>query len=198
MKIRSRALVALTTATLTLGLASPAHAAQNVRTDASNDVVRMSLESEGVPQPAPNANQGDIRRFVVDHRATNVLVTARFNDLVRGKQHHYHVLQLLTADVRNDVEIAVEPGGRAQGTTTYTNRAGRRVACAGLETNIDWSTNVLRVKIPRKCLGNPNWVRAGYGYFRITPKWDLFADEAYRNGAIGEEKPAFGPRVHRG
>jgi len=198
VKTRTRAALALaTTSVLLLGAVGPAHAAKHVRTDAAADVVRINPETDA-QSGAPDVNQGDIRRFVVDHRAGNVFVTARFNDLSRGRQTHIHALQLLTSSLRRDVTIVVAPQTGWQGRAFFTDRTDNEQRCAHLTTRVAWDTNVVRVKVPRSCLAGPSWVRAGYGYFRVTPKEEVFADEAYRNGAVGDVKPQFGPRVHRG
>lgn len=196
VKIRSRALAALATATLVLGLASPAHAASTVRDDARNDVVRGHADSDSVT-PAPRANQGDVRRFVVAHRSSDVVVTARFNDLVRGRQFQVSFLELVTPTLGRNLEISVEPGGPAQGTVEFTNRASRTVRCDGLTTRIDWSTNVIRATVPRSCLGNPRWVRAGYGFLRVNYNLDIWMDDAHRNGRVAD-RLALGPRTYRG
>lgn len=199
MKTRTRAALALaTTATLLLAAVGPAHAAKHVRTDAAGDVVRINQET-WAQTAVPHVELGDIRRFVVDHRAGNVFVTARFDRLARGRQTHIHGLQLLTStSLRRDVSIVVTPQTGWQGRVFFTDRRDNERRCAHLRTRIAWDTNVLRVKVPRSCLGGPEWVRAGYGYFRITPTDRLFADEAFRSGAVGDVKPAFGPRVQRG
>lgn len=198
MKNRTRALVALATAaTVALGPTTVAHAARHAHTDASADVVRVDPETDA-QSPAPNANQGDIRRFVANHRTHSVLVTVRFNDLIRRKQSHVHSLQLRTPTMRRDLTIVVTPDTGWQGQVFFSDRAERERPCANLATRIEWGTNVLQVKIPRRCLGGPEWVRAGYGYFRMTPKGLLFADEAHRNGSVGDTGPRFGPRTHQG
>lgn len=148
--------------------------------------------------PAPAVVQGDIRRFVVDHRARTVVVTARFGDLARSARiYQGGVLELRTADRTRVLTIDVEPGGPGQGRVEFTNRNGRPVSCDGLARRIDWSTNTVRMTVPRACLGNPRWVRAGYGYYRMNQDLVIWMDEAHRNGTVSGSL-ALGPRVHRG
>jgi hypothetical protein len=206
VKIRSRALVALaTTATLALGLASPAQAERIGRSDARGDVIRVTEQSGELTWDRVSAvTQGDMVRTIVDHRRGAVFYTARYRDLRRYRQDQYHLLRIVTPRITRDVELVVDPanpqGSHPEtGATTYafSNPRGQEFACEGLRTRIDYGADTVWIKVPRSCLRTPSWVRVA----AATSRWphgndaELF-DMAYSNG-LGRQFPALSPQVYR-
>lgn len=55
------------------------------------------------------------------------------------------------------------------------------------------------------CLGDARWVRVGVVAYGVdldqqddTEAGGIYSDDAHREGTVDVEKPALGPRVHRG
>jgi hypothetical protein len=205
MRVLTRAAITLTIAACgTAGVVSTAYAEKVVHNDQAGDVIVMTEDDEAgtaTTEPAPTVEAGDVLRTVVDHRAKNLFVTARYADLQRGDEFQGHIISIVTNEsVRRDAILVVDaehPQGRLQ----FVRPNGRSVKCVGIERRIDYSLNTVRVKIPRSCLSAPRWVRVGLATFRGSQDGSTFltwADDANRTGSIGETGPAFGVRVHRG
>lgn len=194
-----RAAAPAAVAALVLGAATSSHADVVAHADARGDVVVVSHDDAVEAQTqavAPDVRQGDIRRAWLDHRARSVVFVARFAELARGEHAHVRALRLRTPELVRDVSVVVDPGGEPQGGLYFTDRRGRPRPCSGVESRIDWVDDRVRIVVPRSCLRRPPWVRAGFTYFRVTPRDVLYADEAYRSGGVGTDGPTLGPQVH--
>jgi hypothetical protein len=70
------------------------------------------------------------------------------------------------------------------------NAGGTRLTCAHWETTVNYATDVIRMEIPRRCVGSPAEVRwnavtwdvteyyrdgGWYGYYDAVPGWNRFA-----------------------
>ncbi len=87
-KLIGAALALATTACLSAGTTTVAHAEKVVHRDASGDVLKYawSASHPDAGTLAPNAQDGDIVRTVVDHRHDNVFVTMTLGDLRRHRR----------------------------------------------------------------------------------------------------------------
>ena len=43
-----------------------------------------------------------------------------------------------------------------------------KIRCPGLGHDIDYAAETVRIRIPRNCIGRPNWVRVGMTNFAFT------------------------------
>ncbi|KRF16174.1 hypothetical protein ASH02_06150 [Nocardioides sp. Soil796] len=202
-KIIGAALALATTVCLTAGTMSSAHAEKVVHRDARGDVIRVDYSDESgkdTQTPTPNTTAGDITATVVDHRRDNVFVTVRYVDLRPRDEMQGHFISLITNErIRRDITVFVFASSSLQGDVEMTTGASKVVKCSGLRTAIDYRANTLRLRVPRSCLSNPRWVRAGIGTFRSPADFDrMFVDDAGRAGEFRNAGPAYGARVHRG
>lgn len=88
--------------------------------------------------------------------------------------------------------------GNWQGTVSMRNDSGHKVACAGIRRVIDYSQpqRLIRVSVPRQCLGRPKRVHVGMLAMQIADPI-LYVDDAETGGYIGHQ-PKWGPWVKRG
>jgi hypothetical protein len=72
-------------------------------------------------------------------------------------------------------DIHSEPGILRQGTEFFDRRTN---GCLGMTHRISYATNVVRMRIPRSCLGRPRWVRAATSSGLVSDA-DFNSDEFY-------------------
>ncbi|KQZ70078.1 hypothetical protein ASD66_10390 [Nocardioides sp. Root151] len=203
-KIIGAALALATTVCLTASTAAAAHAEKVVHRDARGDVIRQdySFETETETEtPVPTVKSSDITSTVVDHRRDNVFVTVRHAELDSHLDLlHGYLFSLVTNErLGRTVVLHVSPSTSRQGEVKLVTQAGRRVTCIGLRGRIDYRANTVRIRVPRSCLSNPRWVRAGIYTFHTGRDWSrAFVDDANLNGRIRNAGPVHGPRVRRG
>ncbi|KQZ70077.1 hypothetical protein ASD66_10385 [Nocardioides sp. Root151] len=201
-KIIGAALALATTVCLTAGTISSAHAEKVVHRDARGDVLKVHWNDseDDALTPAPNAQDSDIIRTVVDHRHDNLFVTMVFRDLRGSSALQAFGIAVLTDDnLRRDVFVSRDRRTGAQGEKEMTTRAGTTVKCPRLAIRIDYTAKAVRFRVPRSCLGNPRWVRVGAASIRIVNSTETFyLDDAILTGKYRDAGPAYGARVHRG
>ena len=107
---------------------------------------------------APEQRVGDVLRMRVAHRHEAVTVRLVFADLRRAGSAFYEL------DLRTDKGAAsaqVEAGRHHWAGRQHLWAAdGNQLTCAGMTHRIDYDANVVTLRIPRSCLGDPTWVRA--------------------------------------
>ncbi|MFZ2502058.1 MAG: hypothetical protein WAW88_05265 [Nocardioides sp.] len=194
MKTLAARLTRLAVAGLTAGLVlstAPAHADKYAAPDASADVWSFGLE--GGPMPAPLRVVGDIIKSAVIHKRTRVVMKIRTYDLDTSRNTTFGG-QLKTN------------GGRLY--DVYANTAklkvrvelkGRAVKCAGMEAQFNEATHLAKISIPRRCLKDPRWVRAGFAVGILDPTTATgYLDDGLQVGIKSFENDLkMGPRVRR-
>lgn len=177
-------LAAMTLASAPLAVTGQAHAATWTQQDARGDVLAISQsagsEKETV-EPAPEDTATDITRFTVNHTARKVALVLRVRDLRHGDtmvsarlvtpRGAYDVLAFRSADLRMFGVSAAN---------------GTDVPCRGKKLRLDTVRDLIRITVPRACLGGPRWVRAGAGLVRgnlLSDDSSITADEALRAGS---------------
>lgn len=119
-----------------------------------------SMPSTEPPLPADRP-AADVTRAVVKHGAGFVRVRMRFSDLRRVGWQSYSVV-LATPDVFEEYYLrVVARHGSRRGHHRLVDADNARVRCPGLEHVLDYAGDVVRIAIPRRCLGHPRWVRGG-------------------------------------
>jgi hypothetical protein len=192
--------------------AGAADAATWTHQDARRDVTRVEYQLEGeggrpAYSRAPEAAGADITRLSVRHLARTLVLTIGVRDLRPGDSTS--VAGRLTTPRASYFLIA----GRAPGTYTQMLmqvRGKGDTSCTGMATSFDASADVVRVEIPRTCLGAPDWVRAGVllsdetgSVLEVTDPDDLpetitvTSDDALRDGGKAQA-PSLGPKVRVG
>jgi hypothetical protein len=129
------------------------------RYDESGDVWKVNVTSRLQKRhPAGTRANADLRGVTVKHRKRAVRVRADYN-LLRTDAGVFR----LTVRLRDErtrtrtVYVRVDPGrSRA---SRLEGKAGRDRRCPGLSSQVDFRRDTLRVRVPRRCLGNPGWVR---------------------------------------
>jgi hypothetical protein len=104
----------------------------------------------------------DVRRVVVSHRDRSVMLHVRFENLRRiGVQTYWAGVATPGGDFY--VEVTSRPGTRAGRHVLYDGPAGTGIGCARLSHRIDFTTDTVTVRVPRRCLGGPSWVKVNTG-----------------------------------
>jgi len=179
---------------LVLLVPTQAYAANTSHVDATGDVVAFTPESDFEDAvPAPERRNGDIRGFYYTHGKRAVIVTIRFVELSKADGLGT-VVRLNTDRGRRDIV-------HVAGLRPMMSSPHRSVRC-NIRTSVSYANDRVQLVVPRRCLGNPRWVRAGAGVFtglETSEDEPLFVDEAYRNGNVTQSNDLrLGGRVLRG
>jgi len=189
--------------TLTLSLAAsalvlvplPAHAQSVTTHDAAHDVMSQGLYDDVAENPEPQRVEGDALAMRVKHGPHDVRVTLRSAKLTRTRKlDAVHVFTFRTDEGRHAELSVYVTKMHWQGQQMWSVNDRTRT-CHGLRSHIDYGRATVRVVVPRRCLSNPRWVRAGGGSGFLQGS-KLYADDVNLNGKVGDE-PTFGPRVLR-
>lgn len=186
-------------------LAAPAHAERAAVDDVAGDVVAFPgyagpSDSELVV-PAPDQTTVDVLGTVVVHRRSAVSVTVSVRDLDRTD-----LSQQLLARIRTPRTSWMLMAERANG-QVVSRLEGRRSApaCPGLRTTFDGPTDVIVLRVPTRCIGDPTWVQVGLALVALDVVHDpatgdsptAHVDVAGTDG-YSDRPLVLGPRVHRG
>ena len=130
--------------------------------DARGDMWRMP--QDGPPLvAAPRQRRGDIRRTTIRHGVHAFNVRTQFSELARRLQYQGFVIRVRTnAGVRRYITIAAGKFGPRtfwRGFVSVERPNGPDVDCAAAH-RINYTTNVIRLRVPRSCLNDPQWVQA--------------------------------------
>ena len=202
----SRALAALAgVAAFTVAGTSPASAVHWSHDDAVGDVQSQTDTfdeetgevHEGEPTAAPDNTDTDVTRTSVNHRNHRVVLRTTLRDLTVGSG-------IAVYDIRTDTRrySVLQRLGTDKGFPAFMfmRANGDRVRCAGVERNVERTANYATVKIPRRCLGGPQWVRLGTGVAKFDEtdtSFTFVADDAMRDAVISDNL-RLSPRVGRG
>ena len=187
---------ALTLATLVAGLVllpSDAQADSYVSPDASGDVVQVNLQAETSMQ-VPDRTEGDITSSGVAHGKRRVAMATRHRELTRTGAGTVHLFRIGSRNRVHVVTLVARPG-HWQGSASMKTGQGRSVSCRGLRWSIRYDDDLVRLSVPRRCLGRPSWVHVGMAEKHVE-ETSNFLDDAQTDGRISEN-PEFGPRVRR-
>jgi hypothetical protein len=196
------AALACTAALVASGVA-PATAADWIHEDAVGDVQTLTYDETTEEEPdfvvdPDNANT-DITRVMVRHRAHRVALRMTLRDIRRGSG-------AAVFDIRTDGRdfFAIKSLGRnaldfAPG-WLLANTNGRPVRCPEARHYVKRTTEEAVVRIPRRCLGFPEWVRVGAGAQTLKEtrmSFSVAIDDGLREGEF-QDTLALSPRVFRG
>ena len=144
--------------TLTIGVPVAAQGAVLDIVDARGDVWREAADGSLVK--AEGEQRADILRTRIQHTDRALVVRTKLGRLAREGRQVGMAMRIRTNDgtVRF---VQLEAGRRIgwRGLTTLTTRRGAALQCRTSHT-IDYGNDVMAVRIPRSCLGNPRWVQA--------------------------------------
>lgn len=176
------------------GLAS---AQRWVHADPSGDAVTL-IDDESTPTVAPDQKQGDVVQTTISHTRTKVVIRVRMRAVPRDDWMAFGVVR--TPRATFDLMQMKLGGGRHFAITK--GDGDRDVRCAAKSSRIDRTALVFTV--PRSCLGNPRWIRAGVGVVTFDGSFldeseeelATYADDALRR-SIGDDI-RLSPRLRRG
>ena len=191
MKPFHRAALVLTTSLAVLAPMPAFGAIGTTHRDAVGDVVSFSEDSDSAT-PQPGRAEGDIRGISASHRKKVVVVSVRLRELSRRPELSATQLRLNSNKGRRDVTVVPIPGTSRSVAEVQGPRG--TVKCK-VNSKVSFVNNSVRVAVPRKCLGNPRWVRVGAGIISVEEP-NYFLDDAYRNVGVGDEL-RLGPRLTR-
>jgi hypothetical protein len=184
---------------LGLSLAAPGPArAETVRgRDGRGDVVHVNVEDAGDVSRAPRLRVGDLVGSRVTYGRHRITIVARFAELHQRRDTIGFSTTLRYADhvrFRYANVVVWLMDGRWQGISRLYGAANTD-QCR-LRHQVDFSQNWIRVSLPARCLGTPDWVRAMLLSASMNDGSDTWESDAmpYQDGYVGR----FGPRVRRG
>lgn len=144
---------------------------------------------------APHRTTGDVVGVRLRHGARNVVVTEDFARLDRSGQGDLYGFTLRTdARVRRSVQVEAYRRTGWAGSLAMFRRNGRAVRCDRLTARIDYGNDLLRLWIPRRCLGDPQWVQLSAVDAHITLNDSWVVDNPFNAEA---SFTGWSPRVAR-
>jgi hypothetical protein len=177
-------------------VAPPAHsdevASGVVLRDGPGDVW-TGLSPDREPTRA-NFPAADVTRVLVRHAPFAIRIRMRFVDLRRVGTQRY-VVQIGTPSNVYFAQVASSPGAR-RGTHRFDT--SQTSGCRGMTHRIRYGRNVVSMRIPRRCLERPPWVRVGLEntLTRNPGKHEtIYRDNPHNRGAFSDEVTR---RLYRG
>jgi hypothetical protein len=176
--------------------AVPAQAARLRTSDPAADVWQRG--DDGVWSEAGSVTNVDVLGSAVRHTSTFVHGSARYATLERGEDRFVLPVRLRTsAGVSYEVRI-VATEERNGGTLTLirgTADGPVRVPCRGTDHLIDYDEEITAFSVPRRCLGNPTWVRYGGVARLVTADGTVYTDALLSGDPVND---LWSPRIKRG
>lgn len=99
----------------------------------------------------------DVVRAVVRHGARDVVVRMSFDDLRR--EHEAGYWAIIYSPEKFRAALVMTRPGRWKGRRVLVNGQFGTVRCQGFTHTIDYAGDKVTMKVPRRCLGHPDWVR---------------------------------------
>jgi hypothetical protein len=184
-------LVALVGAALLLALLPAAEADRLRRSDARGDV--GVADDGGDPVPAPRRRDPDVRRASLAHHNHAMVLRLRFRDILPEKRRWLGAF----IETPGDESYSVTVRWRRSGTFTVSIEHSPDVVwCPLLAAAVDTDRDVVRLRIPRRCLGSPRWMRVGILIERPVRDGLWASDDPLRDGTTGTS--AMSRRLFRG
>ncbi len=156
-------------------LVAPTHAATDtagpsrvVLRDPRGDVWSIAEGENEQYHLAARTPTADVVRAVVAHRHHRVVIRLRFADL-RRKDGQAYFATIVTP--RRYMAVFVNAGpGAWRGQHRLLNEQFGRIRCPRLSHHIRYDRDRVAVKVPRRCLGRPAWIRADLVNFMARGK----------------------------
>jgi hypothetical protein len=129
----------------------------------------------------------DVKRAVVRHATYAVRIRMRFVNLRRlGDQAFQAEIETSGGGLSN-ADVGSSPGHRS-GSHSFHSGGFPDTGCPGMTHRINYATDVVRMRIPRSCLGRPRWVRVTLFNFMITTSDDgdvFHVDNPHNHNVFG-------------
>ncbi len=217
----TRMLRALITTTLSIALmgltATAAHAERWWGRDRAADVQQVGISLDPPPcgsvvvTSAPQDTSTDLVGLSVVHGRDDVVLRAHYRgfrapglnrevvfDLVTDGRDYQVLVSRWSTDGPPLVELRTAPSEpEPAGCDTYTTNQFSVPCPTGMALSFRAAREIVEVTVPRTCLGDPRWVRAGARSHRLVngrPRIDVWG-----RPDIGTvlDAPPLSPRVHR-
>lgn len=195
--IRSTILVAAAAAVALVPTAALADGSGHI--DATGDVQSVALDASGkVSNPTataePATTNGDITSVSAKNGARKIKVVLHFADLNPLGSWQVHEVLIATPGKSRVAFIKAAPGHWG-GAAFLGTAKGKKVRCS-VRHHIDYTRNLVVVKVPASCVGRPKVIKVGGGTL-VADGAKVFYDDAYRT--LGGFFEAFGlsPKIHR-
>lgn len=200
MNLTKRLAVSTVSAALAVAMlpfaASPAAAETQRSTDAAGD----TSTEDG---PGPGQATADIVAFRSHHGEKRVTVRLDMAAM-RDSGKFYATAVIKTNDgTRYAVNYGRTRRGEVEGIDVVRGPLdkGKVVRCEGADGQFLLDEKALRISVPRRCVGNPGWIRTG-GFVETRPSQPMakiYYDDARRDGDASERRiKVGGPRLASG
>jgi hypothetical protein len=165
--------------------------------DGSGDVWELHFAPEG-ESTATRADvpAADVTRAFVRHATSALRIRMRFANLRRVGVQFYNV-QIGTPRNVYFAQVRSAPGAR-RGTHSFD--FGEGTGCRRMTHRIDYADNVVTMRIPRRCLERPRWVRVGLENSLLIEgsngeEEHVYTDNPHNHGSFSDEVTR---RLYRG
>jgi hypothetical protein len=184
-----RALVAFAAASaLTMSTAAAADAGSWSHADPAGDVVAFDETPTGTP--APTREAGDVRRTSISHGSTRIGIKIKMRKHVKAYSIFYF---FSTPNGRYELSRMRLPG--MSEVELRKGKSTKAISCSGITWTAVRSRGTMAVSIPRSCLGNPRWIKAGVGVAAFGDE-AFYGDDALQTGVTKDID--LSPKVRRG
>jgi hypothetical protein len=108
---------------------------------------------------APDNPSVDVTGAVIAHRPRRVTIEMTFVDLQEPAGRRFHLVHLKTPKGLRFAFLRATPR-RPEGRFVLLDSEFRKKDCARLSHKVDYEAETVEMRIPRSCVGGPDWVRA--------------------------------------
>ena len=166
--------------------------------DGAGDVWTYGLNGSQNPPAMTSFPPADVMRAVIKHGPDALRLRMRFADLDKVGRQAYRV-DILTSKARYDGYFAAVVAGPDSRQGRHFLELDSSVRCPGFTHEIDYVTDVVTMRIPRRCLGRPRWVKVHLDNALWTGDSD-HPDSAYEDNPHGHNAytEAFTGRLYQG
>jgi hypothetical protein len=174
--VRARRIATAAAATVlsltVVAAAAPANADSRTLKDGKGDTWNVSGET---PKKASGHPQADIRKVSVRHSARKLSFTVKVQNLKKSGNVVGTQVGIDTAsDVSYTASVAGEPGAWRGRAMLYASDGG---TCSP-KGSMDYRKDVMRMTVPTRCLGNPEWVKIQVLGIHLNSNDKAFIDDA--------------------
>jgi hypothetical protein len=177
----------------TPAVAVPSYAETFRGGDPARDVQRLTRSGDGDDYTAaPTRANPDVLAATVRHTKRRVVIDVRFDDIFvpPGRTGVFAVFGDLRSDTSGASWDMWATQERRQGRVTIFRRGKR---CLG-SSRVDYARDTARVVLPRRCLGDPRWVRVSITAWS-QDKVFVWEDRAFTAGFMRDH---YTPRLSAG
>lgn len=189
--MRKTLLSALVAGILTTLVAGPASADAHQFTDPARDlmVARFDDTDESVTYEHTSSPNGDIILSRFEHSRDAVTLYVRYREIYVPKQINGWYFRVEGSNrVAREIQLLSAPGA-VGGRSYMVDRRGNQVKCK-VASRINYTTNAVKLKFPRRCLGNPASMRVAHVTFWTKfseTQGFIYYDDPVRRGGTADE-----------